>query len=49
MKKVIKYLLPSTNTNIRRIDVDNSTTPVSVWIGENHQGKITRIEALPGK
>ena len=43
---VTKYLLPTVNTNIRRIDVDNSTTPVTVWIGENHNAKITKIELL---
>jgi streptogramin lyase len=42
--QVSKYLLPTVNTNIRRIDVDSSTTPVSVWVGENHHSKITRIE-----
>lgn len=41
-----QYLLPSINTNIRRVDVDNSTTPVTFWIGENHHGKITKIEPL---
>ena len=41
---ITKYLLPTVNTNIRRIDVDSSTTPVSVWVGENHHSKITRIE-----
>ncbi len=43
---VTKHLLPTVNTNIRRIDVDNSTTPVTVWIGENHHAKITKIERL---
>ena len=43
---VTKYLLPTVNTNIRRIDVDDSTTPVTVWIGENHHAKITKIELL---
>ena len=41
-----QYLLPSVNTNIRRVDVDNSTMPVTFWIGENHHGKITKVEPL---
>ena len=45
---VTKHLLPTANTNIRRIDVDNSTTPVTVWIGENHHAKITKLELLEG-
>lgn len=43
---VTKHLLPTVNTNIRRIDVDNSTTPVTVWIGENHHAKITKLEFM---
>lgn len=42
--RITKYLLPTVNTNIRRIDVDSSTTPVSVWVGENHHSKIAKIE-----
>lgn len=44
--EVTKYLMPTVNTNIRRIDVDHSTTPVSVWVGENHHPKILKIEPL---
>ena len=40
------YLLPTLEMNVQRIDVDNSTTPVSIWVGENHQAKIARIEPL---
>jgi len=40
-----EYLLAS-STNIRRIDVDNSTDPVSVWIGSNHHAKIVRVQPL---
>jgi virginiamycin B lyase len=45
---VTKYLMPTVNPNIRRIDVDRSNTP-SVWVGENLQGKILRIEPLGGQ
>lgn len=42
-----EYLLPTLNANIRRIDVDNSTNPATIWVAEVHQGKIAKIEVLP--
>ncbi len=44
--KFTEYMLPTVNANIRHIDVDNSTTPVAVWVAEVHQGKIAKIEPL---
>jgi streptogramin lyase len=44
--EVTKYMLPTLGTNIRRMDVDDSTNRVAVWIGENHHGKLTKIEPL---
>jgi streptogramin lyase len=44
--KFTEYMLPMVNANIRHIDVDNSTSPVAVWVAEVHQGKIARIEPL---
>lgn len=41
----IEYLLPR-STNIRRVDVDNSTTPVSFWVGNNHGGSLAKLEPL---
>ena len=41
-----EYLLPTVNANIRHIDIDNSTSPVAVWVAEVHQGKIAKIEPL---
>ena len=41
-----KYLLPRLGVNIRRVSVNNSTTPPAFWIGENHQAKIAKIEML---
>ena len=35
------YLLPR-STNIRRVFVDNSTTPVSFWVGSNDGASIVR-------
>ena len=37
------YLLPRT-TNIRRVDVDNSTSPPTLWIGSNHGAAIVKVE-----
>lgn len=44
--EVTKFLLPTVNVNIRRIDVDRSAKP-TVWVGENLQGKIAKVELLP--
>jgi streptogramin lyase len=41
----IEYLLPR-ETNIRRVFVDNSTTPVTFWVGSNHGGSIIKLEPL---
>jgi virginiamycin B lyase len=43
--KSIEYLLPR-QTNIRRIFIDNSTTPVTFWAGNNHHAAIIKIEPL---
>jgi virginiamycin B lyase len=40
-----EYLLPQP-TNIRRVFVDNSTAPVTVWIGNNHHASIVKLEPL---
>ena len=39
------YLLPR-ETNIRRVFVDNSTTPVTFWVGSNHGASILKLETL---
>ncbi len=39
----VDYLLPR-ETNIRRVFVDNSTTPVTFWTGSNHGGAIIKLE-----
>jgi virginiamycin B lyase len=41
-----EYLLPRF-TNVRRVFVDNSTTPVSFWVGNNHGASIVKLEPLP--
>jgi virginiamycin B lyase len=43
--KVTKYLMPTVNVNVRRLDVERSAKPV-VWIGANHHARIIKIEPL---
>jgi virginiamycin B lyase len=43
--KSIEYLLPRP-TNVRRIFVDNSTNPVTLWAGNNHGAEIIKLEPL---
>jgi virginiamycin B lyase len=43
--EAINYLLPR-STNIRRVFVDNSTTPVTFWVGNNHGASIVKVEPL---
>ena len=41
----VEYLLPRF-TNTRRVFVDNSTTPVTFWVGNNHGASIVKLEPL---
>src|SRR6266852_1698576 len=41
----VDYLLPR-STNIRRVYVDNTTTPVTFWVGSNHGASIIKLEPL---
>ena len=41
-----EYLLPR-STNIRRVFVDNSTNPVTFWVGSNHGASVVKLELLP--
>ncbi len=43
--KAVEYLLPR-QTNVRRVFVDNSTTPVTFWVGSNHGASIIKLEPL---
>ncbi len=40
-----QYLMPS-DTNMRTVFVDNATTPVSFWVGSNHDHKLVHVEPL---
>ncbi len=41
----VEYLLPKT-TNIRRVFVDNSTSPMTFWVGSNHGASIVKVEPM---
>jgi virginiamycin B lyase len=41
----VEYLLPK-ETNIRRVFIDNSTSPVTFWTGSNHGGSVVKVEPL---
>ena len=43
--ETVQYLLPR-STNIRRVFVDNSTSPVTFWVGSNHGASIIKLEPL---
>ena len=43
--RTIQYLMPS-DTNMRTVFVDNSTTPVTFWVGSNHDHRIVKVEPL---
>jgi streptogramin lyase len=38
-----QYLMPS-DTNMRTVFVDNSTSPVTFWVGSNHDHRIVKVE-----
>jgi virginiamycin B lyase len=40
-----QYLMPS-DTNMRTVFVDNSTSPVTFWVGSNHDHRIVKVEPL---
>jgi virginiamycin B lyase len=43
--KAVEYPLPH-STNVRRVFVDNSTTPPTFWVGNNHGAAIIKVEPL---
>ena len=42
---MVEYQLPA-NTNIRNLYIDDQTTPVTVWFGNNHGAAIVKLEPL---
>jgi streptogramin lyase len=43
--KTEQYLMPA-DTNMRTVFIDNSTTPVTFWVGSNHDHRIVKVEPL---
>jgi streptogramin lyase len=43
--QAVQYLMPS-DTNMRTVFVDNSTTPVTFWVGSNHDHRVVKVEPL---
>ena len=43
--RAVQYLMPS-DTNMRTVFVDNSTSPVTFWVGSNHDHRIVKVEPL---
>jgi streptogramin lyase len=43
--QTVQYLMPS-DTNMRTVFVDNSTTPVTFWVGSNHDHRIVKVEPV---
>ena len=41
----VEYLMPK-DTNMRRVFVDDKTTPVTFWTGSNHAASIVKVEPL---
>jgi hypothetical protein len=43
--QIVEYLMPR-DTNMRKVFVDNSTNPVTVWVGNVHGASIIKMELL---
>jgi streptogramin lyase len=43
--RAVEYPLPR-DTNMRRMFVDNATTPPTFWVGSNHGASIVKVEPL---
>ena len=43
--EMVEYLLPRA-TNIRRVNVDNTTNPPAFWVGNNLGATLIRVEPL---
>jgi virginiamycin B lyase len=40
-----QYLMPA-DTNMRTVFIDNSTSPVTFWVGSNHDHRLVKVEPL---
>ena len=43
--QIVEYLMPK-DTNIRRVFIDNTTSPVTFWTGSNHGAAVVKVEPL---
>ncbi len=43
--QALEYLMPS-NTNLRSLRLDETTTPVTFWTGSNHDHALVKVETL---
>jgi virginiamycin B lyase len=43
--EAVQYLMPS-DTNMRTVAIDNSTSPVTFWVGSNHDHRLVKVEPL---
>jgi streptogramin lyase len=43
--KSVEYLMPK-DTNMRTVFIDNSTSPVTFWVGSNHAAGLVKVEPL---
>lgn len=43
--EIVEYLLPNA-TNVRRVNVDNSTNPPTFWVGNNLGATLIKVEPL---
>ena len=43
--KSVQYLMPS-DTNMRTVFVNNSPSPVTFWVGSNHDHPLVKVEPL---
>jgi streptogramin lyase len=43
--ETVQYLMPS-DTNMRTVALDNSTNPVTFWVGSNHDHSLVKVEPL---
>ncbi|MGB6963617.1 MAG: carboxypeptidase regulatory-like domain-containing protein [Xanthobacteraceae bacterium] len=41
----VEYLMPS-DTNMRTVALDNSSNPVTFWVGSNHDHSLVKVEPL---
>jgi virginiamycin B lyase len=39
----VQYLMPS-DTNMRTVFIDNTTSPVTFWVGSNHDHRLVKVE-----